>query len=126
EGVVVSEGATASADFQMIAQAALLQEVEVYSVSRRPEKEIAAPASITVIQTTELAERPALTITDHLRSVPGVDISQGGLVQSNVVARGFNNIFSGALLMLIDNRFASVPSLRVNVPAFFPGTGEDL
>ncbi|MFN2315337.1 MAG: TonB-dependent receptor domain-containing protein [Gemmatimonadales bacterium] len=126
EGVVVSEGATASADFRMVAQAALLQEVEVYSVSRRPEKEIAAPASITVIQTTELAERPALTITDHLRSVPGVDISQGGLVQSNVVARGFNNIFSGALLMLIDNRFASVPSLRVNVPAFFPGTGEDL
>ena len=126
DGVVVSEGGTAAADFAMEAQAAVLEEVEVYGVSRRVEKEIDAPASVTVIQTTELAERPALTITDHLKSVPGVDISQGGLVQSNVVARGFNNVFSGALLMLTDNRFASVPSLRVNVPAFFPGTGEDL
>lgn len=126
EGVVVSDGGTATADFQMVAQAAFLADLEVSAVSTRPEKFISAPASVSVIQTTELAERPALTITDHLKSVPGADISQGGLVQSNVVARGFNNIFSGALLMLIDNRFASVPSLRVNVPAFFPGTGEDL
>lgn len=126
EGVVLSEGGTATADFAMQPQAAVLGDLEVFSVSRQPEKVIAAPASVTVIQTTELAERPALTITDHLKSVPGVDISQGGLVQSNVVGRGFNNIFSGALLMLTDNRFASVPSLRVNVPAFFPGTGEDL
>ena len=55
-----------------------------------------------------------------------MDISQGGLVQSNVVGRGFNNIFSGATLMLIDNRFAAVPSLRVNVPAFFPAANEDI
>lgn len=126
EGVVVAEGATVTADFTLSPQAAVLQEVEVYSVSRRPEKEIDAPASVTVIQTTELAERSALTVTDHLKGVPGVDISQGGLLQSNVVARGFNNIFSGALLTLTDNRFASVPSLRVNIPAFVPGTSEDL
>jgi iron complex outermembrane receptor protein len=126
EGVVLSEGGTATVDFALQPQAAVLGDIEVFSVSRQPEKVIAAPASVSVIQTTELAERPALTITDHLKTVPGVDISQGGLVQSNVVGRGFNNVFSGALLMLTDNRFASVPSLRVNVPAFFPGTGEDL
>jgi iron complex outermembrane receptor protein len=126
EGVAVAEGATATVDFELAPQAAVLQEVEVYSVSRRVEKEIDAPASVTVIQTTELAERPAMTVTDHLKGVPGVDISQGGLMQSNVVARGFNNIFSGSLLTLTDNRFASVPSLRVNIPAFVPGTGEDL
>jgi len=126
EGVAVAEGATVTVDFSLPPQAAVLQEVEVYSVSRRPEKEIDAPASVTVIQTTELAERPALTVTDHLKGVPGVDISQGGLLQSNVVSRGFNNIFSGSLLTLTDNRFASVPSLRVNIPAFVPGTSEDL
>ena len=126
EGVVVSEGGTVTADFTLSPQTAVLQEVEVYSVSRRPEKEIDAPASVTVIQTTELAERSALTVTDHLKGVPGVDISQGGLLQSNVVSRGFNNIFSGSLLTLTDNRFASVPSLRVNIPAFIPGTSEDL
>jgi len=47
-------------------------------------------------------------------------------VQSNVVGRGFNNVFSGGLLMLIDNRFAAVPSLRVNVPAFFTATDQDI
>ena len=74
----------------------------------------------------QVTERPTLTVTDHLKGLAGVDISQGGLVQANVVGRGFNNIFSGATLMLIDNRFASVPSLRVNVPAFFPAANEDI
>lgn len=126
EGVVVTDGGTVTADFQMQPQAAVIADVEVYSVSRRLEKEIDAPASVSVIQTTELAERPALTVTDHLKGIPGVDVSQGGLLQSNVVSRGFNNIFSGSLLTLTDNRFASVPSLRVNIPAFIPGTNEDL
>src|SRR5690606_1875745 len=49
-----------------------------------------------------------------------------GLVQSNVVTRGFNNAFSGALLTLIDYRFASVPSLRVNVPFLFSTPNEDV
>lgn len=124
--VEVTAGATVTVDFALSPQATVLQEVEVSAVSRRVEKAIDAPASVTVIQTTELAERPAITVMDHLKGVPGVDVSQGGLVQSNVVVRGFNNIFSGAMLMLTDHRFAAVPSLRVNVPAFFPGTGEDL
>src|SRR6185503_798143 len=70
--------------------------------------------------------RPSLTTSDHLKSTPGVDVSQGGIVQSNVVARGFNNAFSGALLMLQDYRFAGVPSLRVNVPLLLTGVGEDI
>jgi len=124
--VAVGAGAIATVDFSLSPQATVLQEVEVSAVSRRVEKAIDAPASVHVIQATELAERPAITVMDHLKGVPGVDVSQGGLVQSNVVVRGFNNIFSGGLLMLTDHRFAAVPSLRVNVPAFFPGTGEDL
>ncbi|MEO5567909.1 MAG: TonB-dependent receptor, partial [Gemmatimonadaceae bacterium] len=44
----------------------------------------------------------------------------------NVVTRGFNNIFSGALMTLIDNRFASVPSLRVNVPYLMSTQSEDI
>ena len=79
-----------------------------------------------VVPQVQVTERPTLTVTDHLKGLAGVDISQGGLVQANVVGRGFNNIFSGATLMLIDNRFASVPSLRVNVPAFFPAANEDI
>jgi iron complex outermembrane receptor protein len=47
-------------------------------------------------------------------------------VQSNIVARVFNNAFSGALLTLVDNRFASVPSLRINVPALLTTTNDDI
>ncbi len=124
-GVSVTAGSPTTVDANLAPQAAQLNEV-VVTASRAPEKVIDAPASVGVVSAVEVAERPALSVTDHLRGLPGVDISQGGLLQSNVVARGFNNAFSGALLTLTDNRFASVPSLRVNVPAFFPTTNEDI
>jgi iron complex outermembrane receptor protein len=53
-------------------------------------------------------------------------MSTGGLVQANLVSRGFNNVFSGQMLMLQDYRFAGVPSLRVNVPFLFTGSNEDI
>ncbi len=126
DGVNVQAGGTATVDAVLLAQAYTLSEVRVTTVSKVPEKITEAPADITVIPAVQIQERPALSVTDHLQSVPGVSISQGGLVQANIVARGFNNIFSGALLTLIDNRYASVPSLRVNVPAFFPVTDDDI
>jgi hypothetical protein len=42
------------------------------------------------------------------------------------VARGFNNVFSGALFVLTDNRWASVPSLRFNAYNLIPITNEDI
>ena len=125
QNVVVSSGGTATADLGIEPTVIQLDQV-VVSASRRPEKQTDAPALSSVVPEVQITERPTLTITDHLKGLPGVDISQGGLVQSNVVGRGFNNIFSGATLMLIDNRFAAVPSLRVNVPAFFPAANEDI
>jgi iron complex outermembrane receptor protein len=107
---------------------ARLEEITVVSAERSqvPEKATEAPASVFAITSTEITERPVLSIADHLHAIPGVDVSQGGLVQSNIVGRGFNNVFSGALLMLIDYRYAAVPSLRVNVPTFFPSTNDDI
>jgi iron complex outermembrane receptor protein len=126
DGVQVNAGATTTLDATLVPSAYQLAEVTVTTVSRVPEKITEAPAEISVIPAVQVQERPALTVTDHLKNVPGVQVSQGGLIQSNVVARGFNNAFSGALLTLIDNRYAAVPSLRVNVPAFFPATNEDI
>ncbi|HJU65444.1 MAG TPA: TonB-dependent receptor plug domain-containing protein, partial [Gemmatimonadaceae bacterium] len=98
----------------------------VVTASRRQEKALEAPAAVSVVTTREVEERPALSSTEHIRGVPGVDIAQSGLVQANVVARGFNNAFSGAMLTLTDNRYASVPSLRVNIPYFMATTNEDI
>ncbi len=126
EGVTVTAGGTTTVDVLLISSTYQMSEMVVTAVSRVPEKLTEAPAEITVIPAVKIQERPSLTVTDQLAEVPGVQISQGGLVQANVVGRGFNNIFSGALLTMIDNRYASVPSLRVNVPAFFPTTNEDI
>lgn len=123
--VAVTAGGTATVDASLEPAVVQLEQV-VVSATRRPEKQTDAPVFSSVIPQVQVTERPTLTVTDHLKGLPGVDISQGGLVQSNVVGRGFNNIFSGATLMLVDNRFAAVPSLRVNVPAFFPSANEDI
>lgn len=85
-----------------------------------------APAAISVLSQQTINETVTATATDQLRSVPGIDITSGGVVQSNVVARGFNNIFSGSLLMLTDNRFNFVPSLKVNVSYMSTNTNEDI
>ncbi len=98
----------------------------VVSASRRPEKITEAPASVSVVGAREIRQQPALTVVDHLRDVPGVDIVQSGLTQSNVVVRGFNNAFSGTLMTLTDNRMASVPSLRVNAYNFIPLVDDDI
>ena len=124
-GVALTAGASVTQNVSLEARVVQLEAVTT-TVSRQAEKTTVAPAQITVVPTVEITDRPALNITDHVKALPGVDASTGGLVQANVVGRGFNNIFSGALLMLIDNRFAAVPSLRVNVPAFFTSTDQDI
>lgn len=98
----------------------------VTTASRRPEKALEAPAAVSVLEATQIRGRPATTPTDYLRGLPAVDISTNGIAQSNVVVRGFNNIFSGALLSLTDNRYAHVPSLRLNAYNFIPLTTEDI
>ena len=49
-----------------------------------------------------------------------MDIIHTGLISSDVVIRGFNNIFSGTALNVIDDRIGSVPSLRVNAYQLVP------
>jgi len=122
--VTVGASGAATADFALTTATELDQ--VVITASRQQEKVVDAPASVAVVPADVVASRPALTATDHIKALPGIDVSSGGLLQSNVVARGFNNIFSGALQTLTDNRFASVPSLRVNVPYLVPTTNEDI
>jgi outer membrane receptor for ferrienterochelin and colicins len=84
------------------------------------------PSPFAAISQEELAVRPTTTPVDHLRSLAQVDVIQQGVQSTNVVVRGFNNIFSGALHTMTDHRVAGVPSLRVNVMNFIPTTDEDI
>lgn len=124
-GVQILAGARVIQDFSLNAESLVGQQI-VVSASRRPEKVLDAPASVAVVDADEIRDRHALSVGDYVKSMPGVDHSQTGLAQNNTVIRGFNNIFSGAVLMLVDNRIARVPSLRLNANHFIPITGEDI
>ncbi len=125
EGVTITAGQTATSNFELAPSAFDLDPV-VVSASRRQERALDAPARVEVVTEQEIDVRPTVTAADHLRAVPGVDVATSGIQSTNVVARGFNNVFSGALYMLSDHRIAGVPSLRVNLMHFVPSTNEDL
>ena len=125
ENVLVNDNQTTTLDV-MTTEAAVKLEQVVTSATGKPDKVVDAPADVSIVTQEAVAARPSLTVADHIKAMPGVDVSTGGIVQSNIVTRGFNNAFSGTLLTLQDYRFATVPSLRVNVPFLFTSVNEDI
>lgn len=125
DGVTVSAGETTEVEVRMTSTALELNPV-VVTASRRQEKALESPSTIVTISNDRVEERVALSPVDHVKALPGVDVNQTGLTQSNVVTRGFNNVFSGALLVMTDNRYASVPSLRFNAYNMIPTTQFDV
>ena len=98
----------------------------VITASKRKERVMDAPASVTTIKAEKIENTAAVVVADNLKGVPGVDIMPTGLVSQNVTVRGFNNIFSGALLTMVDNRIGRVPSLKVNAFQLLPSGNEDI
>lgn len=96
------------------------------SASRRPEKTLEAPASITVLSSAEMRGEVAPSSATILRNTVGVDISQTGIDRREMVLRGFNNAFSGTTYILTDYRQAAVPSLAVNIHSIMPNMTIDL
>jgi iron complex outermembrane receptor protein len=125
DNLSIGTGGSTSIDFRLGESVVQLEVVQTVA-SRAPEKVLDAPASVQVVSTQQVQERASVNVADHVAALPGIDVARGGLVRSNIVARGFNNIFSGALMTLTDNRFAFVPSLRVNIPYLSPTTNEDI
>ncbi len=98
----------------------------IVTASRRPEKLLDAPASITVLESSTIESRTALTATEHLKALPAVDIITAGLNQSRVVIRGFNDLLSGSLLSLIDYRITRIPAIRLNAFQLIPTSNDDI
>ena len=123
--VEIRPGERATRDF-ILSSVSLVGQQVVVSASRKREKALDAPASISMIDAAEIRDRQVLSVTEHVKALPGVDYSQTGISQGNLVVRGFNNVFSGALLTLVDNRIARIPSLRFNAYHLIPVTGDDI
>lgn len=122
---VIAPGETSRLVVEMAEQSYSLNPI-VVTVSRTTEKVLDAPAAVEVVHAEDILERPALTTVEHVREQAAVDFLATGLLGSNVVVRGFNNVFSGATLTMTDNRIARLPSLRANLSHFNPVTSLDI
>jgi len=101
-------------------------ETVVVSASRRQEKVLDAPASISVLQPEQIQREVTTSSIEALRSTPGVDMAQTGIDRREVVLRGFNEAFSGSAYVLTDYREAAVPSLAVNLHSIMPNMSIDV
>ena len=74
------------------------------SVSRKPQKLSRTPAAVYVITQEDIQRSGAVNIPDLLRMVPGVDVAQIDANRWAISIRGFNDVYSNKLLVLIDGR----------------------
>lgn len=112
-------------DFSMERQAFELETV-VVSVGRTTETAIGAPAHVETLTEARIRSVPRVSLVDPLRDAPGVDLIAQGILSANPVLRGFNNIFSGGLHLIADDRIAGLPSLRANLVGFIPSVDDDV
>jgi len=86
-----------------------LMDIEVTSVSRKPQKLANAAAAAFVINQDDIHRSGATTIPDLLRMVPGVQVAKIDSNKWAVSIRGFNGRFANKLLVLKDGRSIYTP-----------------
>src|SRR6266850_2685686 len=81
-----------------------VMDMEVTSVSKRPEKLMEATAAIYVLTSEDIRRSGATSIPELLRLVPGVQVARIDSNKWAVGVRGFASRLSRSLLVLIDGR----------------------
>ncbi len=87
-----------------------LLDIEVTSVSKRPQSIHEAPAAIFVLTNEDLRRQGAGNIAEALRLVPGIHVARIDANKWAITARGDNGRFSNKLLVLIDGRSVYTPT----------------
>ena len=86
-----------------------LMNVDVTSVSRRPEKLSQVPSAIQVITQEDIRRSGASSLPEALRLATNLQVAQIDSRQWTVSARGFNGSAANKLLVLIDGRTIYTP-----------------
>jgi iron complex outermembrane recepter protein len=86
-----------------------LLEMEVTSVSKGEQKMSTVAAAIFVITQDDIRRSGVTSIPELLRMVPGLDVAQLDGNSWGVSSRGFTNLWSNKLLVLIDGRSVYSP-----------------
>jgi iron complex outermembrane receptor protein len=87
-----------------------LMEMEVTSVSKKPQKLSDSAAAIHVITQEDIRRSGATNIPDALRMVPGMHVARIDSNKWAVTSRGFNGRYANKLLVLIDGRSVYTPT----------------
>ena len=123
--VTVTDGATVETNVALLENLHMLGQVDVTSAPNpRPPGE--GPGTVGDADPTAIETRVPATAPELINTKLAFEIPKQGYQAGNPVFRGFNNVFSGSLLMISDFRFAGVPSLRVNTPYLIPTPNEDI
>ena len=86
-----------------------LVNLEITSVSRRPERLSDAAASIFVIRGENIRRAGVTSLPEALRLAPNLQVARINASQYAISARGFNNSIGNKLLVLIDGRTVYTP-----------------
>jgi iron complex outermembrane recepter protein len=86
-----------------------LMQIQVTSVSKRPEKLSDAAAAIYVITNEDIRRSGATSIPEALRLAPGLEVARQDSHTWAISSRGFNDEFANQLLVLIDGRSVYTP-----------------
>lgn len=86
-----------------------LMDIEVTSVSKKPERLTGAASAIQVITQKDIRSSGARTLAEALRLASNLQVGQVNSSQWAISARGFNNVLANKLLVLIDGRTVYTP-----------------
>ena len=86
-----------------------LMDIEVTSVSKRPEKLSEAASAVQVITGDDIRRSGATSLPEALRFASNLEVAQIDARQWAITARGFNNVFADKMLVLVDGRSVYTP-----------------
>ena len=86
-----------------------LMDIEVTSVSKKPQKLANSATAIFVITQEDIRRSGVTSIPEALRMAPGVEITHLNNNNWGISIRGFNSLYANKLLVLIDGRSVYTP-----------------
>ena len=104
----LSASSASSAQLKKLSLEQLLN-LEVTSVSRRPEPWFTSPAAIQVVTGEDIHRSAATSIPEALRLAPNLEVAQIDSRNWAISARGFNNTLANKLLVMMDGRTLYTP-----------------
>ena len=86
-----------------------LMNIQVFSVSKHPEKLVEAASAIQIITAEDIRRSGVTTLPEALRLAQNLQVAKVNASQWALSARGFNNVIASKLLVMIDGRAVYTP-----------------